>query len=113
MRRWVIGGAAVVSLAAGPVMAAPSQCDAVAGNLVTNCGFETGDFTGWTLSSNTSFTSVSPNAPYVHSGNFGAALGTVGGTSFLTQSQALNTVPGATYLVSVWLESDGGTPNEF
>jgi hypothetical protein len=31
---------------------ASSVCDAVAGNLVTNCGFETGDFTGWTLSGN-------------------------------------------------------------
>src|SRR5499427_1939600 len=25
----------------------PSQCDLVAGNLVANCGFETGDFTSW------------------------------------------------------------------
>jgi hypothetical protein len=32
--------------------AASSICDAVAGNLVTNCGFETGDFTGWTVTGN-------------------------------------------------------------
>ncbi len=31
---------------------ASTDCAAVAGNLVTNCGFETGDFTSWTLSGN-------------------------------------------------------------
>jgi PEP-CTERM motif len=31
---------------------ASSVCDAVAGNLVSNCGFEVGDFTGWSLSGN-------------------------------------------------------------
>jgi hypothetical protein len=31
---------------------ASTNCSAVAGNLVANCGFETGDFTGWTLSGN-------------------------------------------------------------
>ncbi len=113
MKRWIIGAAAVASLGAGPVMAGPSECDTYGDNLITNCGFETGDFTGWTLSPNTNNTSVSPFAPYVHSGNFAAQLGTQFGTSFLTQSQALNTIPGATYSVSLWLFSDGETPNEF
>jgi hypothetical protein len=31
-----------------PSFASPSLCDAVTGNLVMNCGFETGDFTDWT-----------------------------------------------------------------
>jgi hypothetical protein len=31
---------------------AQSICDATVGNLVSNCGFETGDFTSWTLSGN-------------------------------------------------------------
>ena len=31
---------------------AQSICDATAGNLASNCGFETGDFTSWTLSGN-------------------------------------------------------------
>ena len=31
-----------------PGFASPSLCDAVSGNRVMNCGFETGDFTNWT-----------------------------------------------------------------
>src|SRR5262249_25511034 len=30
------------------------DCTVVAGNLVNNCGFETGDFTGWTQGGDTS-----------------------------------------------------------
>ena len=35
-------------LAASPVWAASSICDNTTGNLVTNCGFESGSFSGWT-----------------------------------------------------------------
>jgi len=37
---------------AAPQSRAVSICNATAGNLVANCGFETGDFTSWTLSGN-------------------------------------------------------------
>jgi hypothetical protein len=88
-----------------------SICDAVAGNLVVNCGFETGDFTGWTLTGNTGFTGVSGSAPYVNSGNFGAQLGPVGSDGFLTQNVG---APGDNlYAVSFYLYNDGGTPNDF
>ena len=43
-------------------------------NLVTNPGFETGDFTGWTQWGDTSFTGVSSSVP-IHSGNFAAYFG--------------------------------------
>jgi hypothetical protein len=91
-----------------PVMAVPSLCDAVAGNIVTNCGFETGNLTGWTLSGNTGFAGVDGNP---NSGNSAAFLGAVGSLGFL--SQTLTTAPGNQYTIRLFMESDGGTPNEF
>jgi hypothetical protein len=87
-----------------------SICDAVLGNLVVNCGFETGDFSGWSNTGNTGFTGVSGSAPYVNSGNFGAQLGPVGSDGFLSQNVGSNT---HTYNVSFYLYNDGGTPNDF
>lgn len=43
---------------------------------ITNGGFETGDFTGWTLGGNTGYTGVTGS--YAHSGNFGAYFGAGG-----------------------------------
>ena len=80
----------------------------VPGNLVQNCGFETGDFTGWTQSGNTGFTSVSTF--YAFSGNYGAQLGPVGSDGFLTQLVGDNST---TYFASFELYNDGGAPNDF
>ena len=101
--------ALAVSAFAAAVHAAPSECDAVVGNLVVNCGFETGTFAGWTQSGNTGFTGVSTGA--AHSGTFGAFFGPVGSLGFISQN--LVTVPGTSYDLSFWLRSPGGTPNEF
>src|SRR5690242_19872650 len=62
---WLVpaAGAAMLSLAfsSGAAMAAPSACDAVAGNLIVNCGFESGNFSGWTVTGNNQATGVAGN----------------------------------------------------
>ena len=100
----------LAALLTGTPVWAQSQCDAVPGNLVTNCGFETGDFTGWTQGGNTGFTSVTNNPTYVHSGNFGAQLGPVGSDGTLSQMVGDNST---TYNISFWLENTGGPTNDF
>jgi len=88
-----------------------SQCDAIAGNLVQNCGFETGDFTDWTISGNT----ANPGNNYygvdgfdAHSGNFGAYMSEdlINSALSVNLSQTLATTAGQTYLVTFWLEDD-------
>jgi hypothetical protein len=80
--------------------------------LVRNGGFETGSFSSWSTAGNTADTGVATGPLYVDAGNYGAELGPSGSLGFLLQSLA--TTPGASYLVSCWLDSpDGVTPNEF
>ncbi|MGH7584009.1 MAG: carbohydrate binding domain-containing protein [Gemmatimonadales bacterium] len=78
-------------------------------NIVTNPGFETGDFTGWTQFGNTGFTGVDDGNP--HSGTYDAYFGPVGSTGGIFED--LVTVPGTTYTLTFWLASDGGGPNSF
>jgi hypothetical protein len=82
-------------------------------NLVTNGGFETGDFTGWTL--NASSTKVAKTLGLVHAGKYSANLGQSKTMGYL--SQTLATSFGQTYQISLWLRnkknSRGATPNEF
>lgn len=86
-----------------------SQCD-FKGNLVANCGFETGVFAPeWTQSGDLSFTDVDPGS--AHSGNFGARLGPTGDQGYL--SQTLPTTAGGTYTLTLWLAHDGGLDNNF
>jgi hypothetical protein len=98
-----------------PSVAYAGSCYAVAGNLVVNCGFETGDFTGWTGTNlnvtgvvTAGFDGFNPN-----SGTYFAALGNVGSDGILSQTQALATVVGQAYDISFYLASDGGTPSDF
>jgi hypothetical protein len=80
----------------------------IPGNLVGNCGFETGDFSNWEQSGDTSFTDVSAAA--AHTGEFGARFGPVTDLGFI--AQRLSTIPGQLYNLSFWLVSSG-RPNHF
>jgi hypothetical protein len=84
-------------------------------SLVANGGFETGDFTDWTLVGNgivsqgpfgsTIYNAVESSNSYpsvVHSGSYGAFLGD---TQLATLSQTLATIPGENYLLSFWLDN--------
>jgi hypothetical protein len=105
--------------------------------LVQNGGFETGDFTSWTLAgssgSQANFVGSAASLPvttgsgrhrtttydgsyYIHSGSYAAFLGQSGNLAYL--SQTLTTVPGQAYWLSFWLVNPGifanpPTPNEF
>jgi hypothetical protein len=100
-------------LAAAAVFVVPSLLTFGLGtaraNLLANPGFETGDFSDWTLTGNPGFISITTDP--VHSGNFAASFGAVGSLSFL--SQTVTDTVGQTYNVGGWLANDGGTPNEF
>jgi hypothetical protein len=89
------------------IPATAALCDSIP-NAVTNCAFGTGDFTGWTLSGDTSFTGVtgcgrpggSPNCAF---------LGPTGHLGLMTQI----VFPSAgTKSLSFWMSSSG-QPSEF
>ena len=104
---------AAIALAFGATVAASAVAGPVASevgpNLVTNGGFETGDFSGWTASVDPTYSGVDHVA--AHSGNWGAFFGDAGTPGSISQSIA--TVAGASYDIQLWLRSDGATPNSF
>jgi hypothetical protein len=95
-----------LAVAAATLLLSAQAVSAQAANLVINGGFETGDFSGWTLTGNTADSNVSTDLPSFgqYAADFGAS-GTLGGVT-----QTLNTVPGGAYTVWFDLQSLGGEP---
>jgi len=80
-------------------------------NLLVNPGFETGDFSGWTLSGSTSFEGVSTSfASTPNSGRYSAFFGAVG--TFNIISQTIPTTIGDNYNISFALDNSGGPYSE-
>jgi hypothetical protein len=91
------------------VLAAPVVAQAAE---IPNGGFETGDFTDWTVSGNTGYTSVnSGSTPILGGSENYAYIGPVGSDGVLTQTLA--TDPGTSYVLSFSLTNFGGPDNDF
>jgi hypothetical protein len=93
-------------------------CASVTGNLVSNCGFQSGDFMGWTLTGND--VPLQLNDQYgvegtdpldgiaPHSGSDQAFFADLDANA-TTLSQTLSTVAGKTYVLSFYLAQDTAT----
>jgi len=84
-------------------------------NLVVNSGFENGNFSGWTLTGDTSYTTVNSGSG-AYAGNYYGSFGSVNSQAFL--SQTIVTTVGASYTVSFRLANIANgqgrtTPNSF
>lgn len=100
---------------------ATDVCASVPGNLVSNCGFETGDFANWTLSGNLEGGAqgnyYGVNSGFQNSGNYSAYFGVQGGGGtkigslgpFLDLSQAIPVVGNEYYRLTFYLQ-DATTP---
>src|SRR5438128_2226125 len=98
----------VASIALGTILILPgsaqagsvaSACDAIAGNLVDNCGFETGDFTDWTATPAPVGSHFGVNFFYAHTGVEGAFFMASDGFPD-SIAQSIPTLPGGTYTVT-------------
>ncbi len=94
----------------------PSVCDAISGNIVTNCGFEVGggaaDGTvapsGWSFTAGSgSFSNVSGNP---NSGFNAYAFGATGTVDTITQT--LSTVNGQSYTITFYVAGDPTAPHD-
>lgn len=95
-------------------VSASLTASATSTNLITNGGFETGDFTGYTLSNLNAtnvYTSSFGDGLAPHSGSYFAALGNVGSNGLI--SQTIADTAGQSYSFDFYLASDGDLPNDF
>ncbi len=72
---------------------------AFATSLIVNGGFETGDFSGWTVSGTMEYYGIDPVA--AHTGSFGAWFGDITGLTYI--SQMIPTDVGQPYLLTFYI----------
>lgn len=111
MKKLIATTCALVLVAfCGAQAARAETCNAATTNLIANCGFETGDFTGWSGTTTTTdiFSAVSPvdpnNGSSPYEGDFMALLGDIDATSTLSQTFA--TTAGQVYTIEFALAND-------
>ncbi len=73
--------------------------------MIINSGFETGNFSGWTISGTSTNLGVDFGITHgdVHSGSSAAWFGALSGITYI--SQTLATIPGQAYFLSFWGEN--------
>jgi hypothetical protein len=86
-----------------------APCDTVAGNIVANCSFGTGDFTSWVQSGDLSYTAVNAACGPAGGSSNCAFLGSANHLGLLTQ---IVPTPGAFCTLSFWV-LNSGQPSEF
>ena len=110
MKKFAFAIAALLAVGTGSANATPSLCNAVAGNLLQNCGFESGDFAHWNPKAASSgsdfFVSTGGN-----SGSFGAFFGDTAQQFDSLFQGGIPTTPGHTYDLTYYFQSDGNTPS--
>jgi hypothetical protein len=113
---WSLDNISVTAAGSPPPASAPPPPSSPppSGNLLINGSFETGDFTGWTLSGNVAPLSYGPQTfitPNAESGQYAAGLGSVGSDGTLGQN--IQTTAGQSYTLDFWLANASGGADDF
>jgi len=111
VKKIIFAAASLLAIGTASANATPSLCDATAGNLILNCGFETGSFSSWnTAPASTGSIFGVGGLGSEHTGSNGAYFGAVGGLPDAI-NQIVATAPGHLYHLEFYFKSDGQTPN--
>jgi hypothetical protein len=92
-----------IALVAGMALSGAAQAE-----LITNGGFESAGFDGWTQFGTSDNSFVAADAAYTHSGDHAAFFGAVGSTGGIAQQLA--TTVGQRYTLNFWLGNMGANP---